>query len=77
MSVYTDLSAADVTAYLNQFSLGDYHSHQGITAGVENTNFFVSIKSAEGSLQKYVLTIFEHHDASEVESFINIFLMSD
>lgn len=72
MSVYTDLSAADVTAFLNQFSLGDYHSHQGITAGVENTNFFVSINSAEGSLQKYVLTIFEHHDASEVESFINI-----
>lgn len=72
MSVYTDLSANDVTAYLKQFSLGEYHSHQGISAGVENTNFFVFIKTADKVLQKYVLTIFEHHNASEVEGFINI-----
>lgn len=67
MSVYTDLSANDVVAYLSQFSLGDYDNHQGISAGVENTNFFVSIAN-----QKYVLTIFEHHNAKEVEKFIKI-----
>lgn len=67
MSVYTDLSASEVAAYLKQFSLGDYSSHQGISAGVENTNFFV-----EAGSQKYVLTIFEHHDAEQVEGFINI-----
>ncbi len=67
MSVYTDLSASEVAAYLSQFSLGDYESHQGISAGVENTNFFV-----QAGLNKYVLTIFEHHDAEQVEGFINI-----
>lgn len=67
MSVYTDLSASEVAAYLSQFSLGDYKSHQGISAGVENTNFFVSAGD-----KKYVLTIFEHHDAEQVEGFINI-----
>jgi homoserine kinase type II len=67
MSVYTDLSASEVAAYLSQFSLGDYESHQGISAGVENTNFFVTAGD-----NKYVLTIFEHHDAEQVEGFINI-----
>jgi homoserine kinase type II len=67
MSVYTDLSASEVAAYLSQFSLGDYQSHQGISAGVENTNFFVT-----ASDNKYVLTIFEHHDAEQVEGFIHI-----
>lgn len=67
MSVYTDLTANEVAAYLNQFSLGDYQSHQGISAGVENTNFFVTAAD-----QKYVLTIFEHHDTGEVENFIAI-----
>jgi homoserine kinase type II len=67
MSVYTDLSASEVAAYLSQFSLGDYQSHQGISAGVENTNFFVTAGD-----KKYVLTIFEHYDAEQVEGFINI-----
>jgi homoserine kinase type II len=67
MSVYTDLSAKEVAAYLSQFSLGDYENHQGISAGIENTNFSVT---AGG--QKYVLTLFEHHKADEVENFIKI-----
>jgi homoserine kinase type II len=67
MSVYTDLSASEVAAYLSQFSLGDYQNHQGISAGVENTNFFVTAGD-----KKYVLTIFEHHNAEQVEGFINI-----
>jgi homoserine kinase type II len=71
MSVYTDLSSAEVSAFVSQFALGDYENHQGISAGVENTNFFVSINNVEGT-QKYVLTIFEHHDADEVNNFINI-----
>jgi homoserine kinase type II len=71
MSVYTHLSASEVAAYLSQFSLGDYKSHQGISAGVENTNFFVETTLGAVS-NKYVLTIFEHHNAAEVEGFINI-----
>ncbi|MFT7410009.1 MAG: homoserine kinase type II [Oleispira sp.] len=67
MSVYTDLSAREVAAYLSQFSLGDYENHQGISAGIENTNFLV----AAGG-QQYVLTLFEHHKADEVENFIKI-----
>jgi homoserine kinase type II len=71
MSVYTHLAASEVAAYLSQFSLGDYQNHQGISAGVENTNFFVEA-TLEGSHHKYVLTIFEHHNAEQVENFIKI-----
>ena len=71
MSVYTHLSASEVAAYLSQFSLGDYHSHQGISAGVENTNFFVEA-ILDGTQHKYVLTIFEHHNSAQVENFIKI-----
>lgn len=71
MSVYTNLSASEVAAYLEQFSLGDYADHQGISAGVENTNFFVNIDTGSG-IKKCVLTLFEHHDAHEVENFIRI-----
>ena len=67
MSVYTDLSAHEVASYLSQFSLGDYKNHQGISAGIENTNFFV-----EAGEHKYVLTIFEHHNKAEVENFIKV-----
>lgn len=71
MSVYTHLSASEVADYLTQFSLGEYHNHQGISAGVENTNYFVEA-ILNGRQQTYVLTIFEHHDTAEVESFIAI-----
>lgn len=71
MSVYTHLSASEVADYLTQFSLGEYHTHQGISAGVENTNYFVEA-ILNGRQQTYVLTIFEHHDTAEVESFIAI-----
>lgn len=71
MSVYTHLSASEIAAYLDQFSLGNYSTHQGISAGVENTNFFVEA-ILEGRPKKYVLTIFEHHDALAVEGFINL-----
>ena len=71
MSVYTHLSASEVADYLSQFSLGDYHNHQGISAGVENTNFFVEA-ILDGTHHKYVLTIFEHHNSEQVENFIKI-----
>ncbi len=76
MSVYTQLTSAEVTDFLQQYSLGEYQDHQGISAGVENTNFFVTSKNAdskqEDKAQRYVLTIFEHHNPQQVESFIKI-----
>lgn len=65
MSVYTHLTATDVAGLLSRFELGQLVNHRGIAAGIENTNYFVSTDQAE-----LVLTLFEHHDAAEVEQFV-------
>mgnify|MGYP005993818217 FL=1 len=54
MSVYTDLSANDISIYLKQFSLGEYHSRQGVSAGVENTNSLVDTTAG-----RFILTLYE------------------
>lgn len=71
MSVYTQLSAEDIRDFLNLYDLGDYRDHQGISAGVENTNYFVTTEHS-GEERQFVLTLFEHHNTSEVETFIRI-----
>ncbi|MDY6993352.1 MAG: homoserine kinase, partial [Pseudomonadota bacterium] len=56
MSVYTVVERPQLEAFLRHYSLGDLISYQGISAGIENTNYFVSTSAGE-----YVLTLFEHH----------------
>ncbi len=54
MAVFTTVSDTDAQALLSRYSLGDLISLQGITAGIENTNYFLTTTRGE-----YVLTIFE------------------
>lgn len=65
MSVFTDLSRADITDLLSHYDLGDYQSHQGISAGTENTNFFVDTDRG-----RFVLTVFEKHAPEELPFFL-------
>ncbi|WP_430460811.1 homoserine kinase [Thalassolituus sp. LLYu03] len=67
MSVYTSLSAQDISELLARFSLGTLVSHKGITAGIENTNYFVTTSKGE-----FVLTLFEHNPADEVRAFVGL-----
>lgn len=67
MSVYTELSTKDVTQLLSRYELGAYVSHQGISAGVENTNYFVTTNEHE-----LVLTVFEKHAADELPFFLQL-----
>ena len=67
MSVYTELNSAEISQLLARFNLGEYHSHQGISAGVENTNYFVN--TSEHAL---VLTLFEKHDSAELPFFFRL-----
>ena len=54
MAVFTSVSETDAETLLTQFDLGKLVSLRGITAGIENTNYFLSTTGAE-----YVLTLFE------------------
>ncbi len=45
MAVYTHLSHGHIATYLAAFDLGELVDCQGIDGGIENTNYFLSIKS--------------------------------
>jgi len=54
MSVYTNIGKSELEDFLKNYSLGALTSYEGINAGIENTNYFVSTENGE-----FVLTIFE------------------
>ena len=54
MAVYTDVSDAELGAFLGAFDLGRVLGFKGIAEGVENSNFFLSTE--RGS---YILTLYE------------------
>ncbi len=54
MSVYTNIEKQELEVFLKQYSLGALLSYEGINAGIENTNYFVTTENGE-----FVLTIFE------------------
>ncbi|WP_108124023.1 homoserine kinase [Saccharospirillum mangrovi] len=67
MSVFTELSRSDIEQLLDQYTLGRYGDHQGISAGTENTNYFI-----DTNLARFVLTIFEKHSAEELPFFLSL-----
>lgn len=67
MSVFTELSRADIEALLERYTLGGYVDHQGISAGTENTNYFV-----DTDLGQFVLTVFEKHRPEELPFFLQL-----
>jgi homoserine kinase type II len=67
MSVYTLVSKPDLELFLKDYDLGELVTYEGISAGIENTNYFVD--TTQG---RYVLTLFEHHTADELGYFLNI-----
>jgi homoserine kinase type II len=54
MAVFTPVSLDDLTDWITQFDLGKPLAVRGISAGIENSNAFLTTETGE-----YVLTIFE------------------
>ncbi|MBQ0757519.1 MAG: homoserine kinase [Amphritea sp.] len=61
MSVYTPVTKAQLEKYLQHYAVGELIGFQGIEAGVENTNYFVTTSAGE-----YVLTLVESVDISQL-----------
>lgn len=67
MSVYTEVGRSELIAFLNDYAVGELLSYQGISDGIENTNYFVSTEKGE-----FVLTLFEQHTFDELGYFLDI-----
>ncbi|HLA75741.1 MAG TPA: homoserine kinase [Gammaproteobacteria bacterium] len=67
MSVYTRIDHPDLEEFLRSYSLGTLEHFSGISAGIENTNYFVT--TTHGS---FVLTLFETMGPAELPYFLDL-----
>jgi len=67
MSVYTSIEQSELQDFLTHYSIGELITFEGISAGIENTNYFVTTGSGE-----FVLTIFETVEAQELPYFLDL-----
>ena len=67
MAVFTTVSDSDVRELLTRYTLGELVSLRGITAGIENTNYFLTTTQGE-----YVLTLFEVLSHEQLPFYIEL-----
>ena len=67
MSVFTSVTEPDLAAWLQNYAIGRLAQLQGISAGVQNSNFFVTT-----SLGRYVLTLFETMPRAELPFYLHL-----
>src|SRR5690606_25408559 len=67
MAVFTPVSDSDAQELLTRYTLGELVSLRGITAGIENTNYFLGTTQGE-----YVLTLFEVLTREQLPFYIEL-----
>ncbi len=67
MSVFTPLERHELEAFLAPYRLGRLLGFQGIAAGSENSNFFVSLEQGE-----FVLTLVERGPVDDLPFFVSL-----
>ena len=67
MSVFTPLERHELETFVEPYRLGRLKNFQGIAAGSENSNFFVSLDGGE-----FVLTLIERGPSADLPFFIDL-----
>jgi len=67
MSVYTTVTADDLSAWLTRYSLGQVLAFEPIAEGIENTNYFLTADKG-----RYVLTLYERMAPEELPFYLNL-----
>ena len=67
MAVYTEVSFDEAASLVARLGLGELQSLQGITSGIENTNYFVD--TAAG---RFVLTVFERLGFEQLPYYLRL-----
>lgn len=79
MAVYTVIDRDDVEAFIEPFGIGPLIDYEGVAAGIENSNYFLSTDQSNHPselrtepVRHYVLTIFETASVEELEFFVEL-----
>ncbi len=67
MAVFTNVSIEQASAWFANFELGALRDLQGISSGIENSNFFVTLGNT-----RYVLTLFERLHADQLPFYLGL-----
>lgn len=67
MAVFTSVTLDDLSQWIKQFPLGRALVLDGISSGIENSNFFLTTERGE-----FVLTIFENLDFEQLPFYVQL-----